>query len=36
MAERLEAAGELSDERVTTFLDCEQRLYARLLAAFKI
>lgn len=35
MAERLEAAGELGDERVAVFVDFEHRLYSRLLAALK-
>ena len=33
MAERLEVADELSDERVDTFLELEHRLYRRLLTA---
>jgi hypothetical protein len=33
MAGRLEAAGELSDERVDTFIEFEHRLYSRLLSA---
>jgi hypothetical protein len=35
MAERLESADELSDERVDTFLQYEHRLYSRLLSALK-
>jgi len=35
MAERLEHAGELSDARVDTFMEFEQRLYGRLLTALK-
>jgi hypothetical protein len=35
MAERLEAAGELSDERVDTFIEFEHRLYGRLLKALR-
>lgn len=35
MAERLEAAGELSDTRVDAFIEYEHRLYGRLLAALR-
>lgn len=35
MAERLEAAGELSGLRVDTFVEYEQRLYGRLLTALR-
>lgn len=35
MARRLDAAAELSDERITLFVAAEQRLYARLLRALR-
>lgn len=35
MAQRLESAAELSDQRVADFLEIENRLYARLLAAMR-